>query len=436
MMGRWQADGCEGLRAMQATRALMSLAMLMLLIVVPQNALAQGPAAQDTTPLSFRYTYQLAQGNQPLASYQGTGVNLQYSAQLTYGEDLILTTQSTTKYAQAGASGTLTVSESNDIALIQLTGNAAVTFSFLGVTTGSINYPIDIEYAVPVSSSNYQAVTLGTYSVANAQVGPVNVQVNMQPVVNWTPQVSGQYSIEGPASVSPGSMSLSGGTSTATISFTDNQPTDLFIESPLLTLQSLSVSLVFPVIISGFQVSAPAVTVVNVGTYFTSSPSARLISFDPNYYLLFSQLQGTVSGLQTSIQQLQSSFSSLSSSFNQLQSSFNSVSSEMSALSNTVTNLSSSYGPLKSQVSSLTDDYGQLRQSFENLTSSFNQAVSLLQHEISSLGIPQATTTSAASSTSSSRTSSLTEATNFALNLGLGAVIGVAVTFLVIRRRP
>jgi len=36
---------------MQATRALMSLAMLMLLIVVPQNALAQGPAAQDTTPL-------------------------------------------------------------------------------------------------------------------------------------------------------------------------------------------------------------------------------------------------------------------------------------------------------------------------------------------------------------------------------------------------
>lgn len=405
---------------------------------------AQTPATESSTALSFRNTFPVAQGTQGLASYSGTGVNLQYSASLTYGEDLVLTTESSAKYAQNGAGATLTTSESNDIVLVQLSGSAAITFSLLGVTTGSVNYPIDVTYAIPVTAGSYQSVTMGTFSVANAQVGPANVQVNMQPVISWTPIISGSYSIQGPASISPPSMTLSGSPANAVVSFTDSQPTDIFLENPQLTLEGLSLSLVFPVIISGLQVAAPSVSVVNAGNYFASASAVDLISFDPNYYTLYNQLESSLAGLTTTVQllqnsyntlsstvqQLQTSFSSLNSNFQQLQTTVNGISSQFSSFSNDlnslskdVSNLTSSYLGLKSSVSSLTSGQTQLQQSLGSVSSSLSRALS----QLASLASPQA----GSGQTSQPFAQQFLQYTlYFVLGMGIGAGVTIAVVTL------
>lgn len=348
-------------------RVLSIVFLVSMIFASSPTVTAQNVAIQNSTPLSFRKSFTLAQGSQALASYQGTGVNLQYSATLTYGESLVLATQSSTKYAQASTSGTLTINESNDLALVQLSGNAAVTFSLLGLTTGQVNYPIDIEYAIPVTAGNYQDVVLGTFSVANAQVGPVNVQVNMQPVIVWTPYIYGGYSASGPATITPSSMSLSGSSTTATISFSASQPVDVYLNSPRLTLQSLSLLLYFPVLVSGLQVADPSVTLVNAGTYSTYAATANLISFDPDYYTLYTQLQSSFNTLSSTLQQLQGFYSSLSSSVQGLQQSVGGLSTQVNTVIGEYANTSSTLSSLKSELSSVSSIQQQLQQSINGL---------------------------------------------------------------------
>jgi hypothetical protein len=392
------------------------LAVLLLAFALgsPPAATAQSTGIQNSTSLSFRNTFPLAQGSQALASYQGTGVNMLYSATLNYGEDLVLTTASSIKYAQSGSSGTLTISESNDIALLQLTGSATITFSILGVTTGSVNYPISIEYGVPVTAGTYQDVVLGTYSVANAPVGPVNVQVNMQPTIVWTPIINGVYSVQGLGSISPTSLSLAGNPATATISFSATAPLDLYLNSPRLSLQSLSLLLYFPVLIGGLQVADPSVTIVNAGTYYVTAPTSNLISFDPNYYTLYSQLRSSLTSLSSTVQ---ADYAALGSSIQSLQSSFNSLSNQLlstnpslttpksmvASISSAQQSLQQSLSGIPTQVSSLASQYSNLTSEYTTLKSAVTSAqglLSQLQQSVSNLASQLGVPTGSASSTS------------------------------------
>lgn len=196
-------------------------------------AMAQSPASQESLPVTFSNNFPVYSGNSQVVNSLDTGISVQTQVGLDYGESMLLTTSSSLQYAQGGTSGGLTISESNDVTFLQLSGSANFNFIVAGFTASSISYPVNFQYAVPVSAGSYQNIVLGTFSVLTVTpISGVTIQVNMQPVVQWTPVVSGNYAVDGPASIQPTSMTLSGGTASATVTFSDSQPTTVYLSNP------------------------------------------------------------------------------------------------------------------------------------------------------------------------------------------------------------
>lgn len=249
---------------------------------------------------------------------------------LAYSEDMIITSESTAKYAQTGTTGTLIVSDSNDVASLALEGHIALTItvgSFPTQTSYSLpSYGIDERYSIPLGAGTSQSVALGTLSLLSFTIPVAGflVQVNIQPLVTWTPVLTANYLVTGPATLNSQSVQLNGpGSSSSTsISFSDNQPVDVYMSNPELILENLGVSLGFPTLVEGSQILNPVFPISSTNVPPISAGSTKLMSFDPNYYLLFNQLQSTLGGLITVTQQLQSEYDSVASGLQQLQTSY------------------------------------------------------------------------------------------------------------------
>jgi len=280
----------------------------------------QSEALSNSTPLSFIKIFPVVQRENTLSA-SGISIGVTVNSTLIYREDMVLLTKSSYKYAEKEKSTTLTIDTFNAISLLELSGNVTIYISY---TLGRIDLPlkvIDIKYAVPETIGTSQEAIMGEYVLFSGTIPVIGTQVSifMRPVVEYTPAFSGILTIQGPASATPTSLQWDQDSVMAQMNFSNSQPVSVFLSDPKLTLNDFRVVLEIYAIIIGV-VSTPSMNLemVNLGDYVISSSAVNLVSFEPNYYVLYTELQESYSTSASTLQQVQQSLVNLSNRLDQL----------------------------------------------------------------------------------------------------------------------
>jgi len=293
---------------------LMSSFFITIFIMIsPISVVASDNNLKTSTPLSFTQEYPLVQQDISL----GSGISIRAQAKLTIREDLVLLTESSYKYAESGKTTTLNMDASNFIALVELNGTVTAYVSGLSIPL----YNLNLKQAIPQEIGKHQQVILGGDQLIYTGTIPIlgtQISIFMRPVVEWTPLLSGSLTINGPATASPSTISWTQKSASTQVSFSGTQPVDISLSNPTLVFSNLKVVLYFYAIVMAIPTPTVPIDLVKLGDYSASSSTVNLISFDPNYYVLYNELKHSLDSLATTISQMQTQINQLSDRVNSL----------------------------------------------------------------------------------------------------------------------
>jgi len=136
-------------------------------------------------------------------------------------------------------------------------------------------------------------------------------------------------------------------------------------------LNDLKVNLQIYAVITSVTVSAPDIELVNLGDYPISSSSINLISYDPNYFVLYTELEKSYSELASQLQEIRQSLTTLTQEINDLK----------TTLTNEISLLDSKIKMHATKLNNLTAEYGEL----QNSLTSVAQRVASLESQVNQL---------------------------------------------------
>lgn len=337
----------------------------------------------NSASLSFAMNFSRREATRNLEE-SGIVMSITVDSQLTYRGSAILFTESPVKYAEENLSATVRSTVSNAVSSFELDVEANISIDY-GI--GSINAPTytsTLQHAVLETMGSSQTVAMGEYVLFIGHLPVLGVQLSifMRPIVTYTPALSGNLAIEGPASVSPSSLYWNQEDVTYLVQFSGSEPTDLLLSNPTLTLDDFSFALEFYAIMTSTPVYAPAVNVAGPGDYPMSSSDLGLLSFEPNYYALYSELQGSYAALASTLQNTQNSLDELTNELGLLRDEIGLLAPQLQDLTQRVDDLERE-DPLYANLTALGDQVQTLSANWENLADSMDQ----LTDEVNALTI-------------------------------------------------
>ena len=305
---------------------------------------------------------------------------MKVNSNLMYRGNLILYAKSSLKYAEKGKTSALQVEASNFVSSVKLNVNVDISISY-GV--GSIDIPVkvmNLEYSMLDTIGAVQKAILGEYLLFSGTIPVIGIQVSlfMRPIIEYTPTLYGSLNIIGSATVSPSSLSWSQRSVTASIHFTNTQPVLISLRNPKLTLNDLKVNLEIYAIITTVTISAPDVELVNLGDYPINCSSINLISFEPNYYVLYTQLQESYFELASKFQEVKQSLADLTKEVSNLRIT---LTQQIKNLNEKVSLLDSQIGTYATKLENLTTKYNEIEGSLSSLATK----VTLLESQVNKL---------------------------------------------------
>jgi hypothetical protein len=343
------------------------LVCIVLITAVSSRLLVRAEGARSSKPLSFVKIFPIVRSEGNLGT-NDISIGITLDAQLTLREDAILSVQSSYKYAERGKSATLSMAITNAVSLLSLSGEAMIHFSFLG---GSWDYHlmgIDIKYAVPEKIGSPQHIMMGEYLLYTGTVpvpiAPIQVSLFMRPVVTYTPKVSGSIAVQGPAVVSPTFLRWDQATITAQVQFSESQPVDMLLSTPSFTLEDFSLVPEVRAVVTAVPVGPVSLPpIVNAGDYSTQTTTVDLISFEPNYYDLYSELRSSYESVVGALNDVQLSLNQLSSRLDEAVDSLNKLNDRTAALDSKTSDIGK-------QLDSLKETYGETKRGVDELAGS------------------------------------------------------------------
>jgi len=203
----------------------------------------------------------------------------------------LLFSQSELGNAIAGQSGTVEIDASNALAILRLQSNTSLSFSSNGTlgipgTKVNENVPIqltDLSYAISDDMGTGQNITMANqliYSGSLPVIGEFTMLV--RPVLQWLPVLSGSLVVTGPASLSGSQLTWTTGTESSDISFSGSAPVTLSMTNTMLSLQQLTLSLEFPLIVGLVPFTLCCIHALSLGIYSMSGNTVPLLFLQPN----------------------------------------------------------------------------------------------------------------------------------------------------------
>jgi hypothetical protein len=274
--------------------------------------------ANASMPLRFSTSQSFSQGVGWTIS--GYGLWIGYSGSLNLETVSTVTTATSYKYAEKGKSSTLTLEINNQPSVVTIKGNLYVDIAGARVGTREITLSSTMN-----SQIGHMEYDWGSMEVFSATYGIFEIVIILTPKIEWWTQVTSSLATSGPVTVSPSSLTWYTSTKTSTIaSFTDDQPASITLSNPTLSWSNVKFMATFSGIlrIAGvpFTVVERTVTFVDLPSIMNTAPSIDLISFEPNYFKLFSELNAKYSQLLTSYQELSATVNAMKGSISDIQS--------------------------------------------------------------------------------------------------------------------
>jgi len=360
------------------TKSLFLLILVALLSYPVAHSSAQNRLSSSAS-LSFARNFPRTKSSRILEE-SGIVMNITVDSQLTYRGNVILFTESPARYAETGSSATVKSTASNAISSLELSTEANISINY-GI--GRINAPTytsTLHHTVLEKMGSSQTVAMGEYVLFIGHLPVLGVQLSifMRPVVTYTPALSGNVVAEGPASVSPSSLHWGQEYVTYAVQFSGSEPTGLLLSNPTFILDNFKFMLEFYAIMTSAPVYAPAVNVAGPGDYSMSSSDVGLLSFEPNYYALYSELQESYTDLASTLQNTQNSLIELTNEVALLTDEIGSLAPQLQDLVSRVDDLEredpllSNFTALNQQVQTLSANWESLEDSVDQLTDEVN----------------------------------------------------------------
>jgi len=359
-----------GDKRMKKNLILLVLAALLSYPIV--HSYAQGDLT-NSAGLSFARNFPREEATRSLEE-SGIVINITVDSQLAYRGNVILFTESSARYAERDSSTTVKSTVSNAISSFELSTEANTSIDY-GIGTMDVpTYTLHLQHAVLESMGSSQEIVMGEYVLFSGHLPFFGVQVSifMRPVLTYIPTLTGSIATEGPASVSPDSLSWVQETVTCLVQFSGSEPTGLFLSNPTLILHDFSLTLEFYAILNTDPVYTPAVNVVGFGDYSMSSPDVNLLSFELDYYALYSELQESYADLASTLQNTQGSLDELTDEVGLLRDEIGLLAPQLQNLISRVDNLEKE-NPLSSNLTALGNQVETLSANWDHLADSLNQ---------------------------------------------------------------
>jgi len=269
----------------------ISFCLLIFLLALAANPVkAQPNVLSNTSPLSFNHSFGSLSGNLK-QTFAGVNVGVSSLSQLTFTQDVLLFSQSDLGNAISGQSGGLGINASNALAILRLQSNTSLVFSTngeLGIPGTKVNetFPIqltDLSYVLSDNMGVGQNVTMANQLVYTGSL-PVVGEFTMfvRPVIQWLPVLAGSLAVAGPASLTGNQLSWTSGMETSGISFSGDAPVTVSLTNPILSLEELTLSLEFPLIIGDAPFTLCCIHALSLGTFSISAGAIPLLFFQPN----------------------------------------------------------------------------------------------------------------------------------------------------------
>jgi len=248
---------------------------------------------ENTAPLSFSETFPINSDEVQL-TLSGITIKITVDSSAEYKGSALLHTETSCKYSDKAHLGTLEIAAMNVLSVLELKTQGMITIM-----------PVNIEHQFEAMSFQYivpETIGIPKRFEGNPQpllsyVVPmigIELSVFVKPVITYTPTLSGYLFTEDSATVSPSELVWRTASVDATIEFQENEPVDVFLGEPTLTLEDFRFVLEIYAEISGIETPAKDLDIVNLGDYPTATATTHVISFQPDYYELYKELRNLI----------------------------------------------------------------------------------------------------------------------------------------------
>lgn len=229
-----------------------------------------------------------------------------------------MTTTSSYDYAEKGKSSTLTMEINNQPTTVIVKGCLYVDIA--GTRVGTREITLSSALNSQIGSTEY---SWGSIEVFSVTYGIFEIVVFLTPKIAWWTQVTGSLATSGPVTVSPSTITWSTDTQTSTTaSFTDDQPVSITLSNPALIWADMKLLATFSGVLKiggvPITISEKTITLVDLANIASTAPSTKLMTFESNYFKLYTELSTRYSQLLTSHQQLSDSVDTLNNKLDTL----------------------------------------------------------------------------------------------------------------------
>lgn len=342
---------------------------------------AQDASVESTSSLTFSKEFSIAQGRISIGNDQ-VSIDITPNLDLTFREDMILSTKSPTKYAEKGKSSSLLIEATNVVSSIDLSGDLTISLTWdFGLTRGSRDIPVadvNFMYSISETMGAPQDIILGDYLLFAGTIPVVGVYISlfMKPVAQYTPTLSGTISTQGPASTTPVNLNWDGESVSTRLDFTGTEPVSVTLSNPTLTLKEFKMYLKFSAVIAMVPIPAVPFNIVDLSDQVLSTSSSSLITYEPNLYTLHNELVDSFALLTSQVDDIVTTLSNVESGLTSTNSEINTLIDEVSSLATEITSLNTMYENLEGSIAQLDIGSGD---------SDSSQSVQYILDEVSSL---------------------------------------------------
>ena len=249
------------------------------------------PGVENTVPLSFSETFPIKSGEVQL-TVKGITIKITVDSSAEYKGSALLNTEASCKYSDKAHPGTLEITAMNALSMLELKAQGMIT-----ITPGNIKHQIEamiFQYVIPDTigtPKRFEGEDRLVFSCPVPIIPPTDLSIYVKPVVTYTPTLSGRLFTEGSAAVSPSELVWGTSSVGATIDFLENEPVDVFLGEPTLTLENFLLVLEVYAEISEIETPTKEIDIVKLGDRSTVAATTHVISFHPDYYELYKELK-------------------------------------------------------------------------------------------------------------------------------------------------
>jgi len=359
----------------------MILLIFAALLSYPIATILAQDGLSSSASMSFARDFPRRTGTSSLEE-SGMTITVAVDARPRYKGNLVLFTESSSRYAEKNSSTTVKSTVSNAISSIELNLEADVSINY-GIGTADVpTYTVNLKHAVLETMGSSQTIVMGEYLLFSGHIPFFGVQLTlfMQPVVTYTPTLSGNIAIEGPASASPSSLYWSQEAATCQVQFSESEMVGLSLSDPALILEDFSLVLEMYAIMTAETLNVPAINVVNSASYSMSSPDVSLLSFEPNYYAFYTELKESYDTLTFTLESTQEALDEMAEEAGLLRNEVGALTVQLQNLTDRVSHLEAE-DPLSGDLNYLQQQVETLSGTWDGLTYSMDQ----LNDEINAL---------------------------------------------------